>query len=779
MTDSKTDDSKTPVRIARVLEQCRDIVLVFSDAQMSELFENAGAALLDFAERAENNTIQGRFFEAMSFIQQRRADIEQTFRRHLSDGFDEFARLTPERAQLEQKSGPSEESELTLVDRDEMEEDVAAQNLIIRANADFFPELYALSQRLSAVRGGAKHKDSSIPATPHHLVYAFRRSIKGLEVEVKVKVILYALFDKYVLAEAKSIYDEINSSLKAAGILPNLKPVHVRSPEGTDQPRSRRRGKQVKPSGDADADHQHPDAGLGPGGGSGDSLGSELFQSIIELMSTRRPTARYGSARQDARAARPVAPGVSADSTRRLMSALDTVQAGTTTRDVADLAQASGAVPNLEIDDDFLKKIKVTLSEEREQALSQIDRANLSPIDADLIDLIGMLFEYMLNDPVLPNLAKALLSHLHTPYLKVALIDRQLLVDAQHPARRLLDQLVESGSIWVDESNPQRGIFPAMQRIVDRVLVEFSNDVSLFETLLDAFEADMNDQQRRTETMEQRTQETARGREKLQLAKRRAGHQIKTLLQRQVVPDAVAAFLGKTWHDHLVFILLRDKRGERGEAWQKAVDTSEKLVGLFSSAPSPSGKDQRSEEVAAIKAAVSEGILTMGSYSRAALDALYDLLDAPDSWQRATKAAASSRAQAAVAGQETGQEAAPTPGAEDTGIETVSEQEQEVMQRLRKMKFGTWFELTSGPGAPPRRIKLSWLSPLTSTCMFVDRSGMQAEIKTLHEMAREMLAGRAKVIPRPKHPFIERALVSIRKMLQGDESVDSDTAAGP
>ena len=88
--------------------------------------------------------------------------------------------------------------------------------------------------------------------------------------------------------------------------------------------------------------------------------------------------------------------------------------------------------------------------------------------------------------------------------------------------------------------------------------------------------------------------------------------------------------------------------------------------------------------------------------------------------------------------------------------------------RLRKMRFGTWFEFKDEPGTPPRRIKLSWMSPLTSTCMFVDRSGRQAEIKSLPDLAQEILAGRARVIPRPKHPFIDRALVSIRKMLQGD-----------
>jgi hypothetical protein len=774
MTDSNTSRSVNPARYTKVLQQCRDIVLVFSDTQMSELFENAGTALLDFAERAENNTIQGRFFEAMSLLQQRRADVEQAFRHVLSGYFDDFLRLAPASTRNGRNAVQEEDSELSLVEPDEMEEDVAAENLVIRANATYFPELFALGQRLSVVNGGRKLKDSQIPASPHHLVSAFRRSIDGLEIEVKVKVILYALFDKYVLSEAKSIYDELNSSLKAAGILPNLKPVHIRDRGGAGRPAPRRKAREEKAAGAGDSTHGSLDTGTtGRGSSTGEDLGSELFESIIDLMSTRRTEAAPGSARPRSDQPAPASPDVAAESSRRLFRVLSSVQAQTTTRGISNLIEAPGGVPSLEIDNDFLEKVKVTLSEEREQALSQIERENLSPIDADLIDLIGMLFEYMLNDPVLPNLAKALLSHLHTPYLKVALIDRRLLVDAQHPARRLLDQLVESGSLWVDESNPQRGIFPAMQRIVDQVLQEFSDDVSLFETLLVDFEADMKEQQRRTETMEQRTQEAARGREKLQLAKRRANHQIRSLLNAHPLPQPVANFLGKTWLDHFVFILLRDKQGERGAAWRAAVETAEKLAGLF--APGVADQGRYPDHIAAIKRAISEALQRMGSHSHSAVDALFELLDSPQTWASAASVPAGSVKPTALG--DDGRESAQRPTAESGAPEGISEQEQEVITRLRKMKFGTWFELASPSGGAPRRIKLSWLSPLTSTCMFVDRSGMQAEIKTLQELAQEILTGRAKVIPRPKHPFIERALVSIRKMLQGDEQSDSDNPA--
>ena len=87
MIESRSERTRAHVRYADVMDQCRDMVVIFSNSQLTELFEHAGAALLDFAERAENNTIQGRFFEAMGLIQRRRVEIEHIFRREISQGF--------------------------------------------------------------------------------------------------------------------------------------------------------------------------------------------------------------------------------------------------------------------------------------------------------------------------------------------------------------------------------------------------------------------------------------------------------------------------------------------------------------------------------------------------------------------------------------------------------------------------------------------------------------------------------------------------------------------
>ncbi len=756
MADISIKRSSQGHRYDAVLEKCRDTVQVFCDSQVAELFQNANAALLDFAERAESNTVQSRFFEAMGQLTRRRADIEHIFRQEINQGFDHLGRLPPPSHDLSNESDV-QGLELSLMEPDEMEESVAAENLVLRANASYFPELYALSQRLGVINGGKKLKDYEIPAGPHHLVRSFRHAIEGLDVEVRVKVILYALFDKYVLKNVRATYDEYNALLVGAGILPTLKPVHVRQDHGKS-------GAAPKPAAEQ-AEQEKRKTGAGDLA-EPQSLGAELFDSILDLMSSRQ----VAQGRRGGRRSGPEpSPEEAQIQTRELLSALSSLQVSHTPQLVSTAVAEATQFPNVEVDAVFVSRVKDALRSERQQVLSGVDQDKLSSMDADLIDLIGMLFEYMLNDPVLPNVAKALLSHLHTPYLKVALIDRRLLVDSRHPARRLLDQMVEAGSQWVEEGNPSRGMFPVMQQIVDRVLQEFTDNTGLFDELLRFFDEKMREQQRRSDTMEQRTQEAARGREKLTLAKQRAAREIQRLVNRYPVPKPVAGFLSKTWLDHLVFILLRDEEQERGNTWKHAVALGEQLVGLFDPQANAETRRARMAAVPKLRVDIAASARRMGSFNSATLDALVALLDAPQTWQ--THSLERPEIPIPPASGQMGWAGVPPTLASGTDSDSdLSEPESQMIERLRKMRFGTWFELAGAPGTAPRRIKLSWMSPLTSTCMFVDRSGMQAEIKSLKDLAQEVLAGRARVIPRPKHPFIDRALVSIRKMLQGQDT---------
>ena len=773
MTNTRTPADTGRPHPDTPLEACRGLVSRFVDERLPEFFRYAGTVLLQDAERAESDAAQGRLFEAIGSIARHRSDIEHVLRQELDAGFQRLWTKAPHTRDSGPDPSHAKGAKLSLVEPDDIEESVAVANLIARANGQYFSELHALNLRLSNLTGRRTLKDDEIPAGPHHLIHSFRRALDGLDVEIEIKLTLYASFNKSVIQQCRGVYSNCNQTLQAAGVLPNLTPAYVRTASSQTQPTDQPGNAQ------SSRDAREPAAPMG------EELGSdaELLASILSLMSVgHSPEGGGGGRTGDAGEPHPITPERAAAAIRQVLVALNNAQAqvvhargestissprpypGFTPGPLAhaDGGNASGEHPNAQIEADFLDRFRATLPEERQRILEQVDRDDLSPMDADIIDLIGMLFEYMLNDPVLPDTAKALLSHLHTPYLKVALIDQRLLNDSTHPARQLLDQMVEAGSLWVEEGQPSRGIFPTMQATVDRVLEEFTDDVNLFEELSQDLKRAMQAQQRRTDILEQRAQEAARGRERLQVAKQLASKQVQALIERHPVPTALSQVLGSTWLDRLVFIVLRESDGIESRAWDEALSTARDLLGLFDPELGPSDRQTLIERIPELRRTILREAELMGSYSRTTMDGLWSLLDSPTAWR--SEDLPSPTQTAADIG-----EPSTTPGQAQPDMATqtgLSGPQQEVIARLSELGFGDWFEFTPLKGGPPKRVKLSWISPQTSTCVLVDRTGILVETRTLSALADEILAGQVRVIPHPKHPFIERALVSIRKLLQ-------------
>lgn len=88
-----------------------------------------------------------------------------------------------------------------------------------------------------------------------------------------------------------------------------------------------------------------------------------------------------------------------------------------------------------------------------------------------------------------------------------------------------------------------------------------------------------------------------------------------------------------------------------------------------------------------------------------------------------------------------------------------------MQQTLRKIKFGTWFELMDDNNKL-RRLKLSWFSPITHKYMFVDRFGIQAYITPSEELAKQLCDGKASIIKSSGIPFVTKALNTIHRILQ-------------
>ncbi len=568
-----TDMQATPSTHAwasTILDDCHRLVLTHVHALMKRMFENSDTAFQEFVDKAQSNASQIRFMEAMTIINKNRAHVEEVFYRHLGKGFKEFGHL-----KYAAKLGAAQRSEpLKLVSKEESDIDVALQNMASSAASGSTHVLYAIRQRLAVLNNGRKLEEDQIPSGPHCLAGSFHEAAQELVLDHETRLIVYMLFDKFVLSRTTLLYDEYNQRLLKAGLLPNLK-YEVRK-----QPvKAERRGGRGSP------EAARGDAGNGSdanGGATGQSLGDELFSNILQLLS-RRDRQDGGNASGGGVASNPLPQ-------EEVVSAIHQLQLRRHS-DPAEPVGVATAASGAQRDRHLVKTMLSQLSDERDRLFTGLDRRRLPSADTQVIDLVGMMFEYLLNDPDLPSVAKAELCRLHTPYLKVAIIDKTLFTNARHPAHELLNMLAGAGTKWVFENDLSRGIFPMMRMIIQRIIEDFENNIEIFGELLEQCRNSIRDLENKATAIEQRTRQAAAGKEKLNLARNCAASAIETRVTGRNVPGELRKVMGDAWLDKLMFIYLREPESEYSTTWSLAIQTIDNIV--WSVEPRSSDKSRK------------------------------------------------------------------------------------------------------------------------------------------------------------------------------------------
>lgn len=116
-----------------------------------------------------------------------------------------------------------------------------------------------------------------------------------------------------------------------------------------------------------------------------------------------------------------------------------------------------------------------------------IEKSNRT-VDKLTIEIVGMLFDHVLQDKQVPPEIKAILSRLQFPVLKAALLDADFFASSTHPARRLIDRIASTAVGWEPYGDENERYRREVERIVREVLAKFEKDVSIFEKLLNEFE---------------------------------------------------------------------------------------------------------------------------------------------------------------------------------------------------------------------------------------------------------------------------------------------------
>jgi hypothetical protein len=734
------------------MDGCYEMVLEHLKPHIRKMFENCNIALLEFAEKAQSSTSQICFMEAGTVIRKNREAIEGVFYRELKQGFTRFKRACNQvtAARLTDPYGKgSNEAQLTIISKEDTDIQVAIQNMVSSASLGSTHELTGIKQRLAVLNNGHKLCESQIPGGPDALARAFHKAVEELVLEHNSRLIVYLLFDKFILSKTCPMFKEYNERLQKAGLLQNLKYEASKNPNA---PQPRRRPEQQSPQG---TDHK-PSAAGDRSSDSGKTLGDELIDSILDLMSRKNRDSGHTSAV-------PVPQS-------ELVSAIHGVQQDKGSSDGLTQTKQTPAEPGA--GNQTIDGMVANLSAERDQLFRTIDRRRLPTADTQMIELVGMMFEFMLNDDAIPNAAKAELSRLHTPYLKVAIIDKTFLVDKSHPAHELLNSLARASTRWVFEDHLDRGIFPCLRKIVTRIILDFHNDLAIFTEVLDTLNDNLHDLDNKALVTEKYTRQAAEGKEKLEIARLSADSVIAETTSGHNIPGAIREMLGDVWRDKLVFIYLRDPDADQSDSWELATQTIESI--LWCVEPRTTTEDlvllqERHEEV---YGQIGQSIDTLSAYGSS--DAVTEL----SLIRQYMEAAVNDTGPSAVAGNEK-KEIAHTTAPQDSravldqeepagNLNDVDEPTLETtatMAELDTVSFGTWFRIQKDEKDAPVHLKLSWYSQISGNYMFVNSLGIKVSVMKRRELASLLASGKAEILIQEQRPLIRRAMETIRRML--------------
>jgi hypothetical protein len=736
MTPSQANPTLDPRFAPLLIARARDAFLVPLADAFAASVARYDDVLFDRAERA--GASQLLFLDGMRELRRRRDEIVARFREHLAMAWRALEGGTPLSAEaaLAGQSGG-----LSLVGEHELESRLAARNLASVMLRDCKAVLSRLDRRLGWIAGGLELDADSNPASPEHIGVAVREAFASCDLAPEVRLVLIKLCERDLLATVAKLYEALDLSLVREGVL-------AAAPAAAGQAharpgRTQERGAQAwgEPAGDEYSPAwasrfmqrwqetrgamQHGAEGAGMGEGSASGGPGMLLDALHEMLQHSREL--RGGAEQAAGQVQAAAVGQRPLSQREMLSVLSLLQATPS----ATLSAAIG-----DEQESLSQRLKSEVLANASQLGVDPSNTRLDAKDEDAIDLVGMLFDVLLDERDLSGRPRELIGRLVVPFVKVALLDRRMFVQKTHPARRLLNALAEACEGNQGESAAERTLLAKVEDVTGRLVAEFNENLAIFMTLEEEFRDFLDQHRRRIEVTERRAAEIQRGQERLELARSRAEFEVRQRLQERPLPQAVADFLRNPWQHHITLALLRE--GELGDVFAEALELADGVLEEVGEAQRHIvGKLWLQNWQPGLRQ-IFASVGLHGDAAEEAIGALHDTL----------QAVADARPELEKPLPELPAVALPQPAAPvDRGaIELVAgtdtlDFDNADAERIRALPVGTWLDFIDREGRVQPG-KLSWVSPISSRLLFVNRRGVRFCVASPEELAVMVRLGR-------------------------------------
>jgi hypothetical protein len=370
---------------------------------------------------------------------------------------------------------------------------------------------------------------------------------------------------------------------------------------------------------------------------------------------------------------------------------------------------------------------------------------NAGQTDDIAINAIDMVFEHILENKSIAASMRAMLGRLQIPFIRVAIQEQDFFSDKRHPARLLLNRLADSTKGWSEDLGHKDPLYIKIDTIVQTILNGFDQGTT-FGSLLEDLENFLGQRDAEVENNVQRSIKILAGEERLENARSRVMEQIERRVGNGLHADFVNDFITGRWKDLLFLTYAR--QGSESEEWSQALATMDDLVWSVKPKTSKDEYQRLMTMQPLLLNSLREGMHRLSIPVTEQDDFLASLVHAhagtfienkpaeqiPEPEHNVAKTEATNSVVKEKA-RNFNKQNLPSMDYQE-GIDDI------FITQARQLQPGTWIEIPGNNGRT-KRIKLSWVSPITRTYLFTDQMGLKAGIYSIEELARLLRSARA------------------------------------
>jgi outer membrane lipopolysaccharide assembly protein LptE/RlpB len=566
-------------QLTSLLNACREMLIAQISGALPDVLNKMEQELQEKSDLSMEREARNAYKEASTALSTKKSAFPFSFKWAMLDEFS--AKLAGKPANKQPGVETSGLNSLSLLDKDDQDEDLAVSKSAKNVREACGEELTALTRRVGKMMDKPELELVANPLGPDAIFTALQQATTEMQLGLKAKTAFYERLEKHLTPEIKDMYAKINAHLIHHGVLPQIQfsagsaqasrsYASNRAPGATQVNAPPKVDNSVTASPDLFAQLQQLVAFQQTPQGMQTQIHRPNGQMNTPLHTQLRtpgaPMQTPLGAQLRSHARRPndgsmQMPGATP------MEALNNIQHG----DWGALAQQIGIGDDATAAAVASGSINV-LHEIRNTPIAD----NLGQVDAMTIDIIAMLFDYVLGDRRIPAVVRALLGRLQIPILKVAILDKAFFASKSHPARKLIDTIASS-AIGINPNTAREDrMYKKIETAVEKVLAKFDSDVEIFIEVLADFEQYIEKDTEDSVKINEHSTKVVEEREKLEIGNL-VSH--KEVLRRTVgaqLPQPVEAFLNGPWSTAMA-ITYAD-HGDESQQWNGLIATMDDLV---------------------------------------------------------------------------------------------------------------------------------------------------------------------------------------------------------